>query len=44
MYQEKRSWVKLMIGVKEETCNEHCIIYVNDGLLNSTPETNSALC
>ena len=32
------------MGIKEGTCyDEHCVLYVSDGLLNSTPETNIAL-
>ena len=30
-------------GMKEGTCDEHWVLYVNDELLNSTPETNITL-
>ena len=31
------------IGIKEGTCDEHCVLYGSDESLNSTPETNNAL-
>ena len=31
------------MGIKEGTCDEHCVLYVSDESLNSTPETNVAL-
>ena len=31
------------MGIKEGTCDEHWVLYVNDKSLNSTPETNSIL-
>ena len=33
-----------MMGIKEGTCDEHWVLYVRDESLNSTPETNTALC
>ena len=34
------TWV---MGIKEGTCDEAWVLYVNDESLNSTPETNIAL-
>ena len=31
------------MGIKEGTCDEHWVLYVNDESLNSTTETNIAL-
>ena len=33
-----------MIGIKEGTCDEHRVLYVNDESLNSTPEINIIEC
>lgn len=33
-------WV---MGTKEDTCDEHWVLYISGELLNSTPETNIAL-
>ena len=33
-------WAKWVMGVKEDTCDEHWLLYVSDELLNYTPETN----
>ena len=30
--------VKWVMGIKEDTCDEHCVLYVSDESLNSTPE------
>ena len=31
-------------GIKESShCHKHCVLYVSDELLNSTPKTNIAL-
>ena len=35
--------VNLGDGYKEDTCDEHWVLYVSDELLNSTPETNIIL-
>ena len=34
-------WV---VGIKDSTCDELWVLYVSDESLNSTPETNTALC
>lgn len=31
-------------GIKEGTCDEYWVLDVSDKSLNSTPETNTALC
>ena len=31
------------MGIKEDTCDEHWVLYVSEESLNSTPETNIAL-
>ena len=36
-------WAKWMMGIKEDTCDEHWVLYTSDELLNSTPETNIIL-
>jgi len=37
-------WVKWVMGIKEGTWDEHRVLYVSAGSLNSTPETNIILC
>ena len=36
-------WAKRVMGTKEDTCDEHWMLYVSDELLKSTSETNNAL-
>ena len=36
-------WARWVMGTKEGICDEHCVLYVSDESLNSTPETNIAL-
>lgn len=36
-------WVKWGEGVKDGTCDEHWALYVSDGSLNSSTETNITL-
>ena len=36
-------WAKLVMGIKEGTCDEHWVLYVSDESLNFTPETNITL-
>ena len=36
-------WAKLMMDIKEGTCNWHHVLYVSDESLNSTPETSIIL-
>ena len=36
-------WARWVIGIKEGTCHEHWLLYVNDESLNSTPETDIVL-
>ena len=36
-------WVKRMMGIEEDTSNEHWMFYVSDESLNSIPETNITL-
>ena len=36
-------WVKWVMGIKDDTCDEHWALYVSDESLNSTPETNILL-
>ena len=31
-------WVKWVMGIKEQICGEHWVLYVSDESLNSTPE------
>ena len=33
-------WAKWVMGIKEGTCDEHWVLYVSDGSLNSISETN----
>ena len=33
-------WARLVMHIKEVTCDEHWVLYVNDESLNSTIETN----
>ena len=33
----------MVMEIKEGTCEEHLVLYVNDESLNSVPETNIAL-
>ena len=35
-----RGWAKWAMGIKEDTCEEHWVLYVSDESLGSTPETN----
>ena len=38
-------WARWVMGTKEDTCcHEDRVLYVSDESLNSTPETNIALC
>ena len=37
-----REWVKWVMGIKEGACDEHWVLYVSGGSLNS-PETNITL-
>ena len=32
-----------MMGIEEDTCDEHWVLYASDESLNSTPETTIAL-
>ena len=36
-------WLKWMMGIKEDTCDEHWVLYVSGKSLNSTRETNITL-
>ena len=33
-------WAKWVMGLKEDTCDKHWVLYISDESLNSTPETN----
>ena len=40
----KRKYLKQgLMAIKEGTSDEHCVLYVNDESLNSTPEINVTL-
>ena len=34
---------QMVMGIKQGTCDEHCMMNVSDDALNSTPETNVSL-
>ena len=36
-------WVKKVMGIKEDTCDEYWALYGSDESLNSTPEINIKL-
>ena len=36
-------WLKWVMGIKEDTCDEHWVLYVSGKSLNSTRETNITL-
>ena len=36
-------WIKQVMGIKEGSCDDHWVLHVSDGSLNSTPETNIIL-
>ena len=38
-----RGWAKSVVGIKEDTCDEHWVLYVSDESLNSPSETNITL-
>ena len=38
-------WARWVMGIKEGiSCDEYWVLYVSDESLNSTPETNTAIC
>ena len=39
----EEGWAKWVMGIKVGTCDEHCILYVRDESLGSTPEINTTL-
>ena len=39
--REWGGWVKRVMGIKEGTCDEHWVLYINDESLNSIRETNT---
>ena len=38
--EEDGVWAKWLMGIKEGTCDEHWVLYVNDESLNSASETS----
>lgn len=36
-------WASWVVGIKEDTCDQHQVLCISDGSLNSTREINIAL-